>query len=192
MRKTLAAVAALMLASPALPQTADIPAFPRIQFETSHGTFVVELDGRKSPFTVVNFMRYVKAGHYEGTVFHRVIKNFVVQGGGYTEDYEEKPTQTPVPNEAGNGLSNERGTIAMARTGFPHSATSQFYINLKDNTALDPNPQRWGYTVFGRVVEGMDVIDGMAAVPTGSAGPFPQDVPQAPIVVKVVTVLDEG
>ena len=190
MRPLLAAALLLLAAAPALPQEdTGIELFPRILVETSHGDFALELDGPRAPISVVNFVTYVRAGHYDGTIFHRVIPGFVAQGGGYTPGYEEKPTRGPVPNESGNGLSNERGTIAMARTGDPHSATSQFYINLGNNEALDPQPARWGYAVFGRVVEGMDVLDKIAALPTGPAGPFPSDVPQSPVVIEKVSVV---
>jgi cyclophilin family peptidyl-prolyl cis-trans isomerase len=145
---------------------------------------VLQLDAQRAPVTVRNFLDYVGAGQYDGTIFHRVIDGFVVQGGGYTPDLKEKPTRDPVPNESGNGLSNVRGTIAMARTEDPHSATSQFYINLKDNVKLDPNPERWGYCVFGKVVEGMDVIDAIAKVPTGPRGEMDRDVPKTDVVVQ--------
>lgn len=145
----------------------------RVRLETSEGPVVMELDAAKAPKTVENFLAYVRAEHYDGTIFHRVMPGFVVQGGGYEKGMKERPTRPPVPNEANNGLSNVRGTIAMARTRDPHSATAQFYINLRDNTSLDhrsETPQGWGYCVFGRVVEGMDVMDAIAAVPTGQVG----------------------
>lgn len=163
--------------------------FPTIAIETNKGEFLLELDGSRAPITVANFVRYVRDGHYDGTIFHRVIPGFVAQGGGYENDYSERPTRPPIPNESGNGLSNARGTIAMARQNPPHTATAQFYINLGDNGALDPNPRRWGYTVFGQVVAGMDVIDTIAAMPTGSGGPFPSDVPQAPVVITKATLV---
>ncbi len=155
----------------------------RVVFETTAGRFVVELDAHRAPLTVDNFFGYVDDGFYDGTIFHRVIAGFVAQAGGFTESLEQKPTRDPIPNESGNGLSNARGTIAMARTGDPHSATSQFYINLVDNTRLDPNPQRWGYAVFGRVVEGLEIVDAIAQSPTGPAGMFPRDVPRTAIVI---------
>ena len=158
--------------------------FPKIALETTKGTIVVELDGNRAPITVANFVTYVRDGHYDGTIFHRVIAGFVAQAGGYDREYAERPTRSPIPNESGNGLSNAEGTIAMARQNPPHTATSQFYFNLADNDALDPNSRRWGYTVFGQVVEGMDVLAAIAAVPTGPAGPFSSDVPQAPIVIE--------
>jgi len=162
----------------------------RVRVETSMGSFVVELAAARAPLTVDNFLRYVRDGHYNGTIFHRVINNFVAQGGGYDEQFVEKPTQPKVPNESGNGLSNRRGTVGMARTGEAHSADAQFYINLADNSALDPQPSRWGYTVFGRVVEGMDVIDGIGAVATGHGGTFDSDVPIKPVIIQRIVELD--
>jgi cyclophilin family peptidyl-prolyl cis-trans isomerase len=157
---------------------------PRVRMQTNKGTVIIELDPNRAPLSVASFLEYVRAGHYQGTIFHRVIANFVVQGGGYDEKLTEKPTRAPVVNEAGNGLSNKRGTIAMARTGDPHSATSQFYINLADNIPLDPQVSRWGYAVFGRVVEGMEIIDAISAVETGQAGSFRSDVPLKAIVIQ--------
>ncbi len=150
---------------------------PRVKIETNKGVIVIQLNWDKAPITSGNFARYVKEGFYDGTVFHRVIPGFVVQGGGYTREFKKKPTHEPIRNESNNGLSNVRGTIAMARTRDPHSATSQFYINLVDNTRLDYRDGQWGYTVFGRVVEGMEVVDAIARIQTGSRGPFPRDVP---------------
>jgi cyclophilin family peptidyl-prolyl cis-trans isomerase len=165
------------------------PGFVQVRFTTSLGAFIVELDGARAPRTVANFTQYVRDGHYAGTLFHRVVGNFVVQGGGHVMDGSEKPTRAPVVNESGNGLSNRRGTIAMARLGDPHSATSQFYVNLVDNLALDPGPQRWGYAVFGRIVEGMDVIDRIASVPTGPKAPFADEAPLEPIVIESAAIL---
>jgi len=162
---------------------------PEVRIVTSEGDFVVQLDPMRAPITVRNFLEYVKSGFYDGTIFHRVVPGFVIQGGGFTTDYKEKKTRDPIPNESGNGLSNLRGTIAMARTRDPHSATSQFYINLADNTKLDPSAARWGYAVFGKVVSGMDVVDKIASVPTGPAGPFRKDAPQVPVVIKQVALL---
>lgn len=153
---------------------------------TNHGAFVIELDSNRAPLTVANFLSYVREGHYSGTIFHRVIPNFVAQGGGYDEKYVEKPTQPPVPNESGNGLSNRRGTVGLARTGEPHSGTSQFYINLTDNPALDPQTSRWGYAVFGKIVEGMMVVDEIGNVGTGPAGPFEGDAPIKPVIIEKV------
>lgn len=162
---------------------------PRVRVDTSMGSFVVELETQRAPLTVANFLEYVKAGHYTDTIFHRVIGNFVIQGGGYDTKNIEKPTNNGVPNESGNGLSNRRGTVGLARTGAPHSGTAQFYVNLADNAALDPQPSRWGYTVFGHVVEGMNVVDDIGAVATGNVGPFETDAPLQPIVIKKVELL---
>jgi cyclophilin family peptidyl-prolyl cis-trans isomerase len=138
-----------------------------IRFETSHGAFTVELYEREAPLTVANFRQYVDDGFFDGTIFHRIVPGFVIQGGGMTADFTQKPTRAPLKNEANNGLQNERGTLSMARTDAPHSATSQFFVNLKDNDFLDHRPGQHGYAVFGRVVEGLEVIDRIAAVPTG-------------------------
>jgi cyclophilin family peptidyl-prolyl cis-trans isomerase len=164
---------------------------PKVLLETSAGNITLELDAEKAPKSVANFIAYVKAGHYDGTVFHRVIKGFMIQGGGYTEaDYSQKPTQAPISNESTNGLANKRGTIAMARTNDPHSATAQFFINHKDNDFLDAGARgQWGYAVFGKVIEGMDVVDKIADTPTGRLPPFGQDVPTTKIVIKKATVV---
>lgn len=170
------------------------PHSTQVKFETTLGDFVLQLEPGKAPITVKNFLTYVKEGHYDGTIFHRVIAGFMAQGGGYAEDFAQKPTHASIKNEADNGLPNKRGSIAMARTPDPNSASSQFFINFKDNTFLNyssPTPQGWGYAVFGEVVQGMDVVDAMAKVPTGSGGPMPTDVPQTPILVKKATVLSE-
>ena len=159
----------------------------RVSFETTHGSFVVALDREAVPGTVDNFLRYVRDGHYEGTIFHRVIAGFMIQGGGYAADFHARPTRPPIRNEAGDGRANLRGTLAMARTPDPHSATAQFFINVADNRFLDhraPTPEGWGYAVFGRVVEGMETVDRIAALPTGPGGPFPSDVPRVPVVVE--------
>jgi peptidyl-prolyl cis-trans isomerase B (cyclophilin B) len=156
---------------------------------TSMGTFSIELDSEKAPKSVANFLEYVDAKHYDGTLFHRVINGFMVQGGGYDEKYERRATKAPVENEADNGLKNTRGTVAMARTGDPHSATAQFFVNVVDNKFLDhtaKDQQGWGYTVFGKVIEGMDVIDKMKEVATGSQGPFSKDAPTTPITITTV------
>jgi peptidyl-prolyl cis-trans isomerase B (cyclophilin B) len=168
------------------------PPYPKVRVDTNVGSFELELDGPRAPLTVNNFMRYVREGGYEGSIFHRVIPGFMAQAGGLDGDFQEMDHFGPIPNESGNGLSNERGTIAMARSGDPHSATRQFFINLVDNTRLDPRPGGWGYAVFGRVTEGMEVVDRIAAIPTGPGGPFPTDVPQSPVVIEKMTVLDES
>ena len=156
---------------------------------TSMGTFSIELDADKAPKSVANFLEYVDAKHYDGTLFHRVINGFMVQGGGYDASCERRATKAPVQNEADNGLKNTRGTVAMARTGDPHSATAQFFVNVADNKFLDhtaKDQQGWGYAVFGKVVDGMDVIDHMKEVPTGSQGPFSKDAPASPITITSV------
>jgi len=154
---------------------------------TNQGSFTIALDATRAPATVANFLRYVDSGHYDGTIFHRVIAGFMAQGGGYDAAYNKKPTQPPVANEADNGLLNEQGTVAMARTGDPHSATAQFFVNLVDNRFLNhkaKNDRDWGYTVFGKVVAGMDVVQRIAKVRTGAAGPFAKDAPQDPVVIE--------
>ena len=178
-RTLLAATAALSLAV-AMPALAQ-----KVKLATSAGDIVVELDAAKAPKTVDNFLQYVKAGHYDGTVFHRVIDNFMIQGGGMTADMKEKETRRPIPLESKNGLMNQRGTIAMARTSDPNSATAQFFINVKDNAFLDQPTSKDGngYAVFGKVIQGMDVVDKIKVVPTG-----PADVPQQAIVIKKATV----
>nr|WP_119632651.1 peptidylprolyl isomerase [Methylocaldum marinum] len=167
---------------------------PQVRLETNLGDVVLKLDSAKAPTTVENFLTYVKEGHYDGTIFHRVIPNFMAQGGGYSEDFKQKPTHPPIKNEADNGLKNSRGTIAMARTPDPNSATAQFFINFVDNAFLDyksPTPQGWGYAVFGEVSEGMEVVDKMAKIPTGSGGPMASDVPQTPIIIQKATVVSQ-
>jgi cyclophilin family peptidyl-prolyl cis-trans isomerase len=138
-----------------------------VRFETSHGGFTIQLYEREAPLSVANFLKYVDDGFFEGTIFHRIVPGFVIQGGGLTADFEQKATRAPVQNEAANGLLNERGTLSMARTNAPHSATSQFFVNLKDNDFLDYRPGNHGYAVFGKVTEGMETVDRIAAVRTG-------------------------
>lgn len=171
------------------PQPAQAGTAPRVRVETTLGSFVIELDPQRAPLTVASFLDYVKAGQYTDTLFHRVIGNFVIQGGGYDLKYVEKTTRAGTPNESGNGLSNRRGTVGLARTGDPHSGTAQFYVNLTDNAALDPQPSRWGYAVFGRIVDGMKVVDDIGAVATGSAGKFDRDAPLQPVVIKRIEIL---
>lgn len=159
---------------------------PRVEMKTAQGTVVIELYPDKAPKTVENFLQYVKDGFFDGTVFHRVIDGFMIQGGGFTADMKEKSARAPIPNEAKNGLKNEPGTLAMARTSDPHSAAAQFFINLKNNAFLDyPGRDGWGYAVFGKVVEGMDVVERIGKVPTGSRG-FHQDVPKTPVTIESV------
>lgn len=166
---------------------------PQVKLQTSLGDVIIKLNATKAPVSVENFLSYVKDGHYDGTIFHRVIPGFMAQGGGFTEKWAQKPTKAPIKNEADNGLKNTRGTLAMARTSDPQSATAQFFINYADNAFLDyksATPQGWGYAVFGEVVEGQDVVDKMATIPTGSGGPMPTDVPKTPIVIQKATVVD--
>ena len=185
------ALVAALLALPLLACPAQGPKTVNISLETSLGTIQLELYADKAPASVANFVQYAKAGHYDGAVFHRVIKGFMIQGGGYDERYAQRPTRAPIQNEAKNGLKNARGTIAMARTGDPHSATAQFFINHGDNDFLDyPGRDGWGYAVFGKVTAGMDVVDLIAATPTGPIPPFGRDVPLKPVVIKKVTVTE--
>jgi cyclophilin family peptidyl-prolyl cis-trans isomerase len=182
---------ALLLALPAMAQTSSSLA-PRVRFETSAGDFVVELDTVRAPLTSENFLRYVRDGAYDGTVFHRVIANFVIQGGGYDDRLSERQARATIPNESGNGLSNRRGTLGLAREESPHSGSSQFYINLADNQALDPLPSRWGYAVFGRVVEGMDVVDRIGYMRTETVSTFGADVPVERPVVRRAFVMESA
>ena len=165
---------------------------PQVELNTNRGAIVIELYPDKAPATVENFLHYVKSGYYDGTIFHRVIPGFMIQGGGYTADFNRKDTDKPVKNEADNGLKNQIGTVAMARTSDPHSATSQFFINVADNDFLDfrsPTMRGYGYTVFGKVIKGMDVVDQIASSPTGNGGPFPKDVPVNTVTIEHATVL---
>ena len=179
-------------AAAAVPNTGDTDVSssnPQVELVTTMGTVVIELDPAAAPITVENFLAYVDAGFFDGTIFHRVIPGFMVQGGGFTPDMQQKPTNAPIKNEADNGLKNLRGTLAMARTGVVDSATAQFFINVVDNSFLDHSAktvQGYGYAVFGKVVSGMEVVDAIVAVPTTSSGPF-QDVPQTPIVIESAT-----
>ncbi|AMN49124.1 peptidylprolyl isomerase [Psychrobacter sp. P2G3] len=169
----------------------DMP--PVVELDTSMGAIVIELNEEKAPKTVENFLNYVKSGHYDGTIFHRIIDGFMIQGGGMDAEMNEKATNAPVENEADNGLKNDKGTIAMARTQDPHSATSQFFVNVKDNDFLNhsgKNMQGWGYTVFGKVTSGMDVIEKMRGVPTGRFG-MHADVPKEPVVINSATIVTQ-
>ncbi len=162
-----------------------------IKLTTNKGTITLDLDAERAPETVKNFLQYVKDGHYDNTIFHRVIDGFMIQGGGFEPGMRQKPTRAPVDNEANNGLKNDRGTIAMARTGDPHSATAQFFINVADNAFLNhsaPTPQGWGYCVFGRVTEGMDVVEKIKGVRTGSKG-MHKDVPVEDVVIERAEVV---
>ena len=165
---------------------------PRVKIETNLGSMVIELDNVKAPKTVENFLNYVNDGYYNGTIFHRVISNFMIQGGGFTKDFKKKSTKAPIKNEANNGLSNVRGSIAMARTSDPHSATAQFFINAVDNKFLDFRSETmrgWGYTVFGKVIEGMEVVDKIRKVRTASGGPFVKDVPRETVEMINVSIV---
>jgi len=165
----------------------------KVLIKTNLGEMTVELYPDKAPKTVENFLAYVNAKFYDGTVFHRVIDNFMIQGGGFTPDLRQKATRPAIANEAKNGLSNSRGTLAMARTGDPNSATAQFFINVVDNPRLDytsdANGSTWGYCVFGKVISGLDVVDKIKAVPTGAQGPFKSDVPTTPVVIEKISVI---
>ena len=189
LRRVTSTIAALALGSISATSPsvhADETAHPRVTFETSHGSFVLELDRDATPETVENFLTYVRDGFYDGTVFHRVIAGFMIQGGGFTSEFKQLQTRAPIRNEADRGGANDRGSIAMARTSDPHSATAQFFINVVDNDFLnhrDQTTQGWGYTAFGRVVEGMDTVDRIAAVETGTRGMF-RDVPQETVGIE--------
>ncbi len=166
-------------------------ATPTVELKTSHGAIVLELDAEKAPKSVANFLKYCKDGFYKGTIFHRVMPGFMIQGGGFDDQMKQKPTNPPIENEAKNGLKNLRGSIAMARLPDPHSATAQFFINHVDNDKLDyPSFDGWGYAVFGKVTKGMEVVDKMAKVPTGNAG-MHQNVPKTPIVIESVKIISE-
>jgi cyclophilin family peptidyl-prolyl cis-trans isomerase len=186
------AIAAIGLAAGTQAQAAN----PQVDFDTTAGKIRIELDPAAAPKTVENFLAYVKAKHYDGTQFHRVIPGFMIQGGGFTTDFRQKPTRPPIANEAEQsskaGLTNVPGTIAMARTGDPNSATAQFFINVNDNKSLnfrEATPQGYGYVVFGKVVDGMDVVKKIAATPTGGGGPFARDVPVERVVINTATVV---
>ena len=184
--KLFVALAALLVA------TAAFAADPQVEIKTNMGTITLELYPDKAPKTVENFLQYVKDGHFKGTIFHRVINGFMIQGGGFTTDFVQKKTRPPVQNEANNGLKNDVGTIAMARTSDPQSATAQFFINHKNNDFLNytgPTPQGWGYTVFGKVIKGVDVVNKIAALETGPTGPFQSDVPRKPVVIEDAKIL---
>ena len=188
-RTTIASAALFSVVNSAFAETA-----PQVRFATSAGDFVVEVYPDKAPKTVENFLQYIRDKHYDGTIFHRVIPNFMVQGGGFDAKYAEKPTRPPVIHEgrealAKGGPRNVSGSIAMARTSDPQSATAQFFINVRDNGFLDPTAQAFGYTVFGKVVSGMDVVDKIKLSPTGAGGPFPTDVPKTPVLINSATLV---
>ena len=183
----LSALVGLVLSFPA--QAANVE---RVRVTTNLGAFVVEMQRDRAPLTVENFLFYVKSGYYTNTLFHRAIANFVIQGGGVGPDYKAKPTQKPIANEAGNGLKNLRGTVGLARASGPHSGDCQFYVNVADNADLDPLPTRWGYAVFGKVIEGIEIVDRISVSPTGSMGPFKQDAPLQPVIIQKVELLTDG
>lgn len=190
MRKLLITLALGLAGSLTLAADA-VPPHPYIEVVTTEGKIILELDGRQAPITVAHFLKLVDSGFYNGTIFHRIIPGFMAQAGGHTPDLKLKESEEMIANESGNGLSNLRGTVAMARTSDPHSANSQFFINVADNDRLDPSKGptngTWGYTVFGRVIEGMQVVDKIVAVRTGPQGPFRSDVPVVPIVIKTMS-----
>jgi cyclophilin family peptidyl-prolyl cis-trans isomerase len=163
---------------------------PQVRIQTNQGDIIVELYPAKAPKSVANFLQYVDGGFYNNTIFHRVIENFMIQGGGYTPEFVRKETQVPIMNEADNGLKNDRGTVAMARLPDPHSATAQFFINVTNNTPLNhaaKTPRDWGFCVFGKVIKGMDVVDTIRKLPTGRGGPFATDVPQTAVIITTVS-----
>ena len=182
----LLAVAGLMLSF-----VTQAVAAERVRVTTNLGAFVIELQRDRAPLTVENFLGYVRSGYYTNTLFHRVIANFVIQGGGVGPDYKAKPVNKPIANEAGNGLKNLRGTVGLARASGAHTGDCQFYVNVADNADLDPLPTRWGYAVFGRVIEGMEVVDRISVSPTGAAGPFKQEAPIAPVVIQKIELLTD-
>ena len=174
---------------PAKPAAAPAPTAgvsPQVLVVTSMGSFTIELNAERAPLTVANFLKYVDQGHYTGTIFHRVVANFVIQGGGFDVNGKPVPAPTKVVNESGNGLTNERGTVGLARAGEAHGGDAQFYVNLYDNEALDPSKTRWGYAVFGKVVQGMDVVDKIGNVATGSHGMFKEDAPVQPVIIQKI------
>ncbi len=175
----------LALAATLLSGAAEAKDKPRVELDTTLGKIVLELDPAKAPVSVENFLKYVDSGQYDGTIFHRIISSFMIQGGGFTAEFVKKPAGQPIKNEGKNGLKNLRGTVAMARTSHPDSATAQFFINVVDNKGLDyPRPDGHGYAVFGKVVSGMEVVDKIRAVPTGRGGPFSRDCPKTAVVIK--------
>lgn len=189
MRRLLATAATLLILLGAAPTV--LADNPEVRIETTQGTITLELYPDRAPKTVANFLAYVDAGFYDGTIFHRVIEGFMIQGGGFGRNMRRKATRDSIENEADNGLQNQRGTIAMARRRDPDSATAQFFINHKDNASLDyKSKRRQGYAVFGKVTAGMGIVDAIAATPTGPSGHFPKDVPQTPIVIEKITRID--
>jgi cyclophilin family peptidyl-prolyl cis-trans isomerase len=191
----IAALLIALLAMPAMASAADSTpaapvATPKVRFHTNMGDFTMQLDPVRAPLTVANFLQYVRDGYYTKVIFHRVVSGFVVQAGGYQPDFQLKPPRAPIPNESGNGLTNKRGTVGLARTDDPHSGEAQFYVNLTDNDILDPRPNRWGYAVFGAVIDGLDVVDKISNVDTGAGGPFPSEAPLKPVIIEKAEVLN--
>lgn len=185
----------ILLAVGMLLSCGALAANPLVKMRTNLGEIVFELYPDKAPKTVANFLHYVNSGHYNGTLIHRAIQKFIIQGGGFTPDFQQRPTLGPIPNEAANGLRNERGTLAMARAYDPDSATAQFFINLDDNKFLNhhrPHPDYYGYCVFGKVVKGMEVAKKIGTLPTASGGPFPADVPQQPVIIEEMILAGEA
>jgi cyclophilin family peptidyl-prolyl cis-trans isomerase len=191
MESSMRALLALLLTAVTWPAAAQDPAPGKllVRFDTTAGSFTVALDAARAPLSAASLARYAADGHYNGTIFHRVVPGFAIQGGGYTADGTERPARATVPNESGNGLTNRRGTVALARGPDPHSAGAEFYVNLADNINLDPRPDRWGFAVIGAVVQGMDVVERIGAVPTGARGPFRADAPLEPVVITRAEVL---
>jgi peptidyl-prolyl cis-trans isomerase A (cyclophilin A) len=174
-------------ADPAPSTTAVKTAPPtQVQVFTSMGNFTIELNAERAPLTVAQFLKYVDQGFYSGTIFHRAIPNFIIQGGGYDSDYKLKGSPSKIFNESGNGLTNQRGTVGLARPPEPHGGDVQFFVNINDNAALDPNQTRWGYAVFGKVVQGMEVVDQISTVSTGARGPFKENAPLKPVVIEKI------
>ena len=181
------ALLGLLLGGPA---AADAPPATQVKVTTNMGEFIIEVRQDRAPLTAANFLRYVREGFYSGTLIHRVVANFVIQGGGHdATTLVLKPAHESIVNESGNGLQNKRGTVGLARSDPPHSGNSQFYVNLVDNPDLDPVATRWGYAVFGRIVQGMDVIDHIGEVPTGASGPFKSDTPLKPVIIEKMEVV---
>jgi cyclophilin family peptidyl-prolyl cis-trans isomerase len=184
LRPALAADAPPAAAAPAPAHTEAHASPPQVLVVTSLGNFTIELYEERAPLTVASFLKYVDEGQYTGTIFHRVIQSFIIQGGGFDVNYKEKPAARKTVNESGNGLTNVRGTVGLARPPEPHAGDCQFYVNLADNNSLDPNPARWGYAVFGKVIQGMDVIDRIGSQATGARGKFKEDAPLEPIKIE--------
>jgi peptidyl-prolyl cis-trans isomerase A (cyclophilin A) len=182
----------VLLALGSFSAAGEAPTAPRVRVDTSLGSFVIALESERAPLSTANFLEYVRAGHYAKTIFHRVVAEFVIQGGGYTLSGREKRLRPDIRNESRNGLMNRRGTVALARMAEPDTAAAQFFVNLADNAALDPPPDGWGYTVFGRVVDGMDVVDRIGRVPTGAFGTFDTEAPLDPISIEKMEILESS